>query len=180
MRKLALTALLATAAYGAWPYLSLLEIRQAVQARDVPALSAAIEWDRLRDGLKQDVADGITGTPGQAVQVSANADDLPAFGSGFVSHMAGSMVDDTVTPEHLAATVATLQHAGAQKMQVSWAFFTGATGFEVAMRGASGGGGSPAIRLHMDLMRSGLGWRWKVTRVWLPMEMLAAAEPHAS
>jgi hypothetical protein len=180
MRKLALMALLVTGAYGSWPYLSLYEIQTAVQARDVPALSAAIDWDRLRDGLKQDVSDGITGVPGQAVQVSANSDDLPPFGSGFVNTMAGSMVDETVTPQHLASTVATLRQAGAQKMQVAWAFFTGPTGFDVSMRGASDQAGPPVMRLHMDLIRSGFGLRWKVTRVWLPMEMLAAAEPHAS
>ena len=180
MRKLALMTLLVTGAYAASPYLSLLEIQQAVQARNVPALSASIDWDRLRDGLKQDVSDGITGVPGQAVQVSANADDLPPFGSGFVSTMAGSMVDETVTPQHLASTVATLQRAGAQTMQVTRAFFTSPTGFEVSMRGAADKAGPPVIRLHMDLVRSGFGLRWKVTRVWLPMEMLAAAEPHAS
>jgi hypothetical protein len=76
----------------------------------------------LREGLKQDIADGITGEPGQTLQVNATSnDDLPPFGSGFVTNMAGAMVDQTVTPQHLANMAGTLKAAGAHPMTVSTA-----------------------------------------------------------
>ena len=190
MRKLAVAATLAVGAYAVWPYASLYEMRRDVQAQNVSAITADIDWDKLRDGLKQDIADGITGEPGAVQVASASAqapgqvastdDDLPPFGSGFVSNMADTMVEQTVTPQHLASTAATLQAAGAQKMAVSHAFFTSPTSFVVSMKAPSAGASQPGIKLRMDLVRSGFGMRWKVTRAWLPPAMLAAAEPHSS
>ena len=181
MRILAVAIIGLLGAYGAWPFLSLYEIRHDVQTQDVTALTADIDWNQLREGLKQDIADGITGEPGQAVQVNAAAsDDLPPFGSGFVTNMAASMVDQTVTPQYLANTASTLRAAGAHQMGVSEAHFTSPTSFMVALSAAPSTAVHDAIRLRLDLVRSGLSMRWKVTRAWLPADMLAAAEPHAS
>jgi hypothetical protein len=181
MRILAVAAFSLLGAYGAWPFVSLYEIRQDVQSHNVRALTADIDWSQLREGLKEDIADNMTGEPGQAVQVNASSsDDLPPFGSGFVTNMAGNMVDQTVTPQHLASTVTTLQAAGAHPMTVSQAYFASPTCFMVALSATPASAGQPAVRLRLDLVRNGLSMRWKVTRAWLPMEMLAAAEPHAS
>jgi hypothetical protein len=181
MRILAVTAFGLVGAYGAWPFVSLYEIRQDVQSHNVRALTADIDWPLLREGLKEDIADGITGETGQTVQVNASAsDDLPPFGSGFVNNMAGNMVDQTVTPQHLAMTVGTLQAAGAHRMTVSQAYFAGPTRFMVALSAAPAAASKPALRLQMDLVRTGMSMRWKITRAWLPPDMLEAAESHAS
>lgn len=187
MRKSGLAALilLPFAAYAAWPFVSLYRLDCAVRRHDVRALTADIDWDALRDGFKQDIADGLAGDPpsSQPVNVSVPAsggDDLPPFGSGFVSNMAGSMVDRTVTPEHLSATVGTLQAAGARGVHMARCFFTGPTTFVVAVRLAASGRHAPSIRLRMNLVRDHASWGWKVTRAWLPPDLLSATDSHAS
>jgi hypothetical protein len=92
--------------------------------------------------------------------------------------MAGNIVDRTCTPQHLAATIATLRSAGVQHVVVSRAFFTSPTSFMVALRMANSR--DVAVRLRLDLVRAGVTLDWKVTRAWVPVEMLAAAEPRAS
>jgi hypothetical protein len=183
MRKTAAFAVLLTA-YAASPYVSLYEIGQDVRQQNIRALTADVDWGRLREGLKEDIADGITGVPGQAAVTAAavtqDNDDLPPFGSGFVNNMAGNMVDETVTPQHLASTVGTLRAAGAAHMVVSRAFFTSPTSFLVALRMDEARSRSPAVKLRLDLVRSGMGLSWKVTRAWVPEEMLAASEAHSS
>ena len=89
--------------------------RDGDAAGDAQTLAADIEWDGVREGLKEDIADGITGQPGSSTAVASDA--LPAFGSGFVRSMAGNMVDETVTPEHLATSFSALQAAGANHTQ---------------------------------------------------------------
>jgi hypothetical protein len=54
------------------------------------------------------------------------------------------------------------------------------TRFVVALSAAPLSARAPAVRLQMDLVRDGSTLRWKITRAWLPPEMLQAAEPHAS
>jgi hypothetical protein len=167
--------------YAASPYISLYKIDRDLRGHDLPALTADIDWTRLRDGLKEDIADGITGVPGQAqtVNASAGGDDLPPFGSGFVTNMAGNLVDQTCNPAHLAEAIGATGSAGAP-VRVSRAFFTGPTSFTVAFKVANGARRPPDLRLRLDLVRDGLGFAWKVTRVWMPLEMLAASETHAS
>jgi hypothetical protein len=165
--------------YAASPYISLYKIDRDVRQHNVRALAADVDWDQLRDGLKADIADGITGAPGQAETVSANSDDLPPFGSGFVTNMAGNLVDQTCNPAHLADTIGTLDAAGAP-VHISRAFFTGPTSFTVAFRVGAAGRRPPALRMRLDLVRDGMRFGWKVTRVWVPAEMLAASEPHSS
>ncbi len=186
MRKAVTAAAVLLVAYAASPYISLYEIGQDVRGHDVSAISADVDWTKLREGLKEDIADGITGnTPAsatpQATPVSAttNDDDLPPFGSGFVNNMAGNMVDQTVTPQHLANTVSTLRAAGADRMMVQHAFFTSPTRFDVTLQ-LGHDKVQPPLRLQLDLVRSGMTMRWKVTRAWLPTELLAASEAHAS
>jgi hypothetical protein len=181
MRKTGLAFAVLLTAYAAWPYVSLYQLTQDLRRHDVGALTTAIDWARLREGLKEDIADGITGEPAEAATPAtahAGDDDLPPFGASFVSDMAGNIVDRTCTPQHLAATIATLRAAGVQHMVVSRAFFTSPTSFMVALRVANSR--DIAVRLRLDLVRDGAVLDWKVTRAWVPVEMLAAAEPRAS
>jgi hypothetical protein len=181
MRKAGLAFAVLLTAYAAWPYVSLYRLTQDLRRHDVGALTTAIDWNQLREGLKEDIADGITGAPAEAATPATAHpadDDLPAFGASFVSDMAGNIVDRTCTPQHLAATIATLRSAGVQHVVVSRAFFTSPTSFMVALRVANSR--DVAVRLRLDLVRAGVTLDWKVTRAWVPVEMLAAAEPRAS
>ena len=169
--------------YAASPYISLYKIDRDIRQHNLTALNGDVDWSSLRDGLKADIADGITGVAGQAEAVNASAsvgnDDLPPFGSGFVTNMAGNLVDQTCNPAHLADVIGTFDAAGAP-VHVSRAFFTSPTSFTVAFRIGEGRNRPPAMKLRLDLVRVGFGLGWKVTRAWVPAEMLAAAEPHAS
>jgi hypothetical protein len=171
------------AAYAASPYLSLFEMGQALKHGDVATLSAAIDWDQVRDGLKQDIADGITGeaTPAAAPAV-ASSDDLPPFGSGFVTNVAANVVDRTVTPQHLAQTMNAMQAAGAScdRPVLENAYFEGPRTFMVSLRPAHAASNTPAVKLRLDLVATDWGMRWEVTRAWLPESMLAQSETHTS
>jgi hypothetical protein len=169
-------------AYAASPYVSLYEMGQAVRHGDTRALASDIDWSSVREGLKEDIADGITGDPMPTTSPAvANSDDLPPFGESFVTSMAGNVVDRTVTPQHLAQTMTALRAAGAAPAQpvVEQARFQGPTTFMVALRSPRSPD-SETVRLRLDLVPSEWGMRWEVTRAWIPEAMLAQSETHSS
>jgi hypothetical protein len=177
MKKLSLPLLL-LAGYMASPFVTLWQLSQAARTGDIGALSARMDWDKVRNGLKQDIEDGIAGQPMQpqpaTVQAAAASDDdLPPFGSSFVRHMAGNIVDRAVSPERLAAALSSGHGPGPA---LESAFFTSPTSFEVALRPASEHPGQPPVRLKLRLEESG----WKVTRVWVPQAVLQVADSHTS
>jgi hypothetical protein len=170
-------------AYAVSPYLSLFEMGQALKHGDVATLSASIDWKQVRAGLKEDIADGITGEPTPTASPAvANSDDLPPFGSGFVTNVAANMVDRTVTPLHLAQTVSAMRAAGApcERPVVESAHFEGPGTFMVSLRPAHAAADSPAVRLRLDLVSTQWGMRWEITRAWLPESVLAQSETHTS
>jgi hypothetical protein len=179
------------AAYGASPYVSLYEMGQDVRHGDASALCAHIDWNRVRDGLKEDIADDITGEPAVSASTApasnvtispatANNDDLPPFGSGFVTSMAGSVVDRTVTARHLTDSIGAMHAAHASaRPTLEGAYFTSPTSFSVSLRPAGSAGAEP-VRLRLDLEQSATGLRWQVTRAWIPAAMLEKSETHAS
>jgi hypothetical protein len=168
-------------AYAASPYISLYEMGQAVSAGDTRTLCADIDWANVREGLKEDIADGITGqaVPDTSPAV-AESDDLPPFGASFVSNMAGNVVDRTVTPQHLAQTMHAMRAGGAVPSRpiVEQARFVAPTTFMVAIHSANAP--ENTVRLRLDLVPSKWGMRWEVTRAWIPETMLAQTETHAS
>jgi hypothetical protein len=170
-------------AYVASPYLSLFEMGQALKHGDVATLSADIDWAQVRDGLKQDIADGITGEPTpSATPAVAESDDLPPFGSGFVTNVAANVVDRTVTPAHLAQTVSAMRAAGApcERPVLESAHFEGPGTFLVSLRPAHSAADSSTVKLRLDLVSTQWGMRWEVTRAWLPESLLAQSETHTS
>jgi hypothetical protein len=177
------------AAYAASPYLSLYEMGQAVRHGDARTLCADIDWASVRDGLKADIASDITGgSAGNATpaptQAVADSDDLPPFGSGFVTHMAGNVVDRNVTPAHLTQTLGmmaleTPRGAGVDPA-IQQAHFTSPTSFTVALRPQGEAPGAASVRLRLDLEPSPWGMRWRITRAWIPEAMLEAPPTHNS
>ena len=166
MRKLIVLPI-CLAAYLAWPCVTLYRLNTALQHRDLAALAAGVDWDSVREGLKEDIADGIMGDDAGAMQQATDA--LPPFGAGFVRGMAGNAVDRMVTPERLVAGVhQSGQMAGVWSMR-GW--FDSPTRFEVSMPPPGSGADAGAMRLQMDLVRNGWGFAWQVTGAYVPPAM---------
>jgi hypothetical protein len=172
-RRFALVA--CAAAYVIWPYVALYRVGEALRHGDVAALTADIDWDSVREGLKEDIADQIVPRP---VGV---ADSLPPFGSGFATAMAGTMIDRAVTPASFAGRHSVLLAADSQpgaSMLSGW--FTGVTQFEASFQIASEEAKMEPVRVHMDLVEAAWWPQWQVTRIWVPMPVLQHLQSHAT
>jgi hypothetical protein len=166
-KKAIIGALLAVAvAYVVYPYVTLYRLGQAIRQGDATSLETMVNWSAVREGIKEDICDQVIDQPSEA----RAGTKLPPFGSGFVRGIAGNAVDSRVTPQALAAVAAqeTAEPANGSTVRVSWAFFNGPSEFLVDLNAP---GQASAIRLQMDL-RDGY---WRVTRVWLPPELLTQA-----
>ncbi len=167
-RKPLIGALLAVGVtYGVYPYVTLYRLGQAIRTGDAARLETLVDWPSVREGIKEDICDLVIDQPQQA------RDDgkLPPFGAGFVRGIATNAVDKRVTPEALVAAAQGPGAADATRgaaVQVRWAFFASPSAFLVDL---STPGQAEPIRLQMDL-RDG---EWRVTRVWLPPELLGQA-----
>jgi hypothetical protein len=167
-RKPVIGACLAIAmAYVAYPYVTLYRLGQAIRGGDAVALPTMVNWDAVREGIKEDICDMVVDQPPQA----KTSGQLPPFGAGFVRGIATNVIDKQVTPEALAQAARQPERkqvsAGAE-VQVSWAFFASPSTFMVDLNAP---GQATPIRLQMNL-REGA---WHVTRVWLPADLLTQA-----
>ena len=158
-------------AYVVWPYVELYRIGQALQQGDVPVLTADVAWPSVREGLCDDIVQAMTGQP-VAAQVAE--DDLPPFGSGFVSAMTTDMVDRYVTPGQLSESLKEEQASMAQPEHATLrsAWFTSPFSFEASFQFASDEPGSSPIRVRLDLTEDGWLPQWRITRAWVPTEFL--------
>ena len=174
-RRPKLAAAACIAAYLAWPYVALYRVGDAMRHGDVAALSAAIDWDSVREGIKEDIADQIVPRPIGAT------DGLPPFGAGFATAMAGTVIDRTVTPASLAERQTILRTAGRtphESLQSAW--FTGLTQFDASFQLSPKEPGQEPVRVHLDLVETGWIPKWQVTRVWIPMTVLQNLQSHAT
>jgi hypothetical protein len=173
--------------YVAYPYVTLFRLGLAIQQGDAATLETMVDWDRVRDGIKEDICDAVLDDPTPA---ATNAEALPAFGTSFMRGIAGSMIDKTINAASLVQAtrsmgsapdyhrVAIVGSASAAELsqpvemgapRVVWAFFENAKTFDVEMKAPTGSGIHHPIRVQMELV----GTEWKIIRAWLPMEMLA-------
>jgi len=153
--------------YAASPYAALYRLDRAVRRGDAAALQTLVDWPAVREGIKEDICDGLAGDPEQSIEHGK----LPPFGASFMHGIATNAVDRQVTPE---ALVVLGRHdnavAGARgaAMQVDWAFFDDPTAFDVVLDVP----GQPApVRLRMTLQDA----HWRVTRIWLTPHLLQEA-----
>jgi hypothetical protein len=167
-------------AYLVWPYVALYQIGNALRQGDVQALTTDVAWDSVREGLKEDIADQIIATPGS--KALAAMDKLPPFGSGFMTSMAEKMVDQTVTPQHLAESVTAIQMSGSKgsRAELNSAWFTGPTRLEASFRLPCEKPNMPPVRVQIELVSSGWGLQWRVTRAWIPTTVLKQLQTSVS
>jgi len=174
MKRIALVFLVLIAAYAAYPYLALYRLGSALHARDLDAVESMVDWQRLRQGVKDDVNAAL------AAKVRPDQGDaFAAFGVALVGKLAGPVVDAAVTPASLAAVAAadrpTLTTLVTQ-VYVSTASdrplprlvrsgFSGLTAFEATVMPNGADAESQAIRLRFELE----GGNWMLTRIHLPV-----------
>ena len=184
-RKKALMAFgVLAAAYLAYPYVTLYRLGDAIRRGDASPLEALVDWDQVREGIKEDICDNVLPSP--PVQQSAEdrqGGSLPPFGFSFVRGVAGNVIDRDVTPTALVSAAQHFQTVNApgadttsasepeSNPRVIWAFFDGLTSFSVDLMPPGDASGHQPIRIEMQLKRG----FWKVTRATLPAPMLMQA-----
>jgi hypothetical protein len=156
-------------AYAAYPYLVLFQLGQAIRQGDAATLERLVDWDGVREGLKEDVCDDVTDTAPALAQAVRSGDALPPFGYSFVRGISGNMIDENVTAAALLAAAAPGRRPPDDMPRIEWAFFEDATHFAVRLRPADRHMG--AIRIMLEMQDS----HWKVVRAWLPHDLLMRA-----
>lgn len=180
-KKPILSALVVVAAaYTAYPYVALYRLQSALRSGDQASLAAMVDWDQVRGGLKDDIADQVMGAPEQpkATAQAASA-TLPPFGASFVKGVASKAVDEAVTPETITrlirpgedpdeGTPDPLQSVPFKNARLTWAFFQSPQTFTLWLRTPDEGTGSEPVKARMQLIDGA----WKITRIWLPPDLL--------
>ncbi len=147
--------------YLSSPYVALYRLGRDLHAGDCAALAADVDWNQVRAGFRAQEA-GAAPPP----LAHAAADELPAFGASFVTHVVNHVIDRVVTPEGLVAAVDAPREAvppvalPKARMRLDWGFFDGPRSFVARLHTAERG----VIAVQMRLE----GTSWRVVRVMLP------------
>ncbi len=177
--------LVVACSYLVSPYVALYRLSAALQSRDCGALRVAIDWDRVRASLQDEIAGTPAPAPAaQAIpavkQASATtaSDDLPAFGDSFATTAVGNALSSDITPESVAAMLhdhpVTMVNTGGSllaeaRQAVDWAFFSGPRSFDLWLQPGQDPHEAP-VRVHMAFTRQ---HGWRVIGVWLPQDLLS-------
>jgi hypothetical protein len=172
LRSKVLATLAALAlSYVVYPYVALYRLGAAVGAGDAAALTVLIDWDAVRDGIKEDIADEVMELPAPG---TVEDNKLPPFGYSFVRGITANAVDANVTPETLLSvargTGPSLPRVTDDAALLRWAFFDAPNSFRIALRPSAIPPNEPDMRLRLELRHGS----WRVTRVWLPPSLLQA------
>lgn len=148
------------------PYIAVWHLKDSIERGNIQALSRGVDWKAVRDGLKEDISDGII-DPVHRHPVDDGS--LPPFGASFARGIAETQIDREVTPEKLVPLLAKL-HSGSPDTDplssIEWAFFETPTVFMVTIRGPSTDEGHLRLRLVMR------GGKWLLVRIWAPQDMI--------
>ena len=158
--------LLLAVGYAGYPCLTLYRVDCALRSGDASTLARLVDWDSVREGLAEQVADDVTDTPSPTA-VSAGT-QLAPFGHGFMLGIAAHALRRQVTPQHLIAMLRHPDGSGGA-LGVRLAYFGGWSRFIVRL---GTGGDQPDVRLRLDLEHG----VWRVTHVRLPARMLREAD----
>ena len=166
---------LLAAAYLASPYVMLWQFAAALKRSDILTLDQLVDWQSVRQNLKEDIAEGIIGIP-RADRAGTNL--LPPFGASFISGIAGSEIDRQVTPQRLVSALRASKPtvtSGAQSdaaalpwSVIQWAFFSGPASFVLKVRMPEEDSDAPPVRIRFEIHHH----HWKLVRIWLPQEVI--------
>jgi hypothetical protein len=167
-KRVLIVAALAAFGYAAYPYVTLARLGAALGAGDATTLESLVAWGPVREGIKEDICDDVSDAP------ATNDTALRPFGFSFAHSVASNVVDAHVSPHGILAAARRLDPANltlSAMSGVKWAFFESPTQFVAELKPPGMAPDAPPVRVQMELR----GFAWKVTRVWLPPTMLAAA-----
>jgi hypothetical protein len=161
--------------YGASPYVAMFQLEMALEHGDAARLEQRIDWISVREGLKQDIADGIIGP----VQTQLASNTLPQFGASFMAGIADSMIEHDVTPQNLIAVIRQTQDGDAAHFTglgtilhcLTSASFDGPARFNVVIATPSDDPDEGHLRLRLELENG----TWRVVRAWIPQDMVERA-----
>ena len=204
-RKSIVSALtLVVLAYLAAPYVTLWRLAHALQTGDARTVEGIIDWNAVRQGLKQDVADGIVGLPegdDDTPRKIASDDDtprkissddaqptptarfatntLPPFGASFMTGIAGNVIDREVTPSHVVKMVREFTSADDESIAGMISALGEVHAFfdgptSFVMRLRCAGQDDDDPPLRVRLVLRGGSWR--VVRVWVPQDLIERAD----
>ncbi len=175
-KRIVAAVVVVCAAYAVWPYVTLFRLGQAIRHGNAAALETLVDWNGVREGIKEDICDNVFDQP--TARTVSGESRLPPFGFSFVQGIAGNAVDEHVNPQ---ALVSAARDAGSKGQAgratadanptIAWAFFDGPTSFSVLLRQPGAAAADEPIRIEFQLRHGA----WKVTRAWLPREMLMQA-----
>ena len=163
-------ALLASC-YVAGPFVTLWQIARACETGDLAVLQGSIDWGAVRQGLKDDIAEGVVGMPPQAL-LAGNV--LPPFGAGFMNGIAATEVDRSVTPQGLREAADVFDpaaHGGSALPSIVDAGFTTPTRFDLRVHLPCQGAEEPPLHLRLAFYAGS----WRVVRVWVPQDLMDRA-----
>jgi Protein of unknown function (DUF2939) len=174
--------------YLIWPYYTLLELTQAIQAADAPTINRLVDWDRLRPSLKAQLQAQLQNSPKTARERDFEKENpgWAVLGNTLALTFANSLIDKMLTPEGIVRlvqrgdavpAVKALQQAKPEVRQTSlwqriqFAFFVSPIHFRLDLsepdRGGAAGlasGAQPSITVI--LMFKGTGWQVSDLRLW--------------
>ena len=158
-----------------YPYVTLWRLAAALGSGDAPVLARLVDWDAVRDGIKEDICDEVTETPTTMI---ASNNTLPPFGFSFVREIAGNAVDANINPDNLVSATRVAGpnlRPGQEMLGLRYAFFDDPSRFTMVYHTQGQAAGEPDLRLQLELRH----FTWKVTRAWLPPSLLVAANSHS-
>lgn len=153
----------ACAMYLASPYMTLASMGMAMQRHDQGALRSSLDWSLVRAGLKESL--GLR----PPVQQVSQQDELPGFGESFATGVASGMIDADITPERLGSMLGNPAIHDHGMGGLPHGHFSGPARFDAEIQVS---GGDP-IRITMRIEK----WRWKITRITLPDDILNQPTP---
>ena len=182
-----ITLLLFAACYAGGPFLTLWRISRALQSGNLATLQSLVDWPAVRQGLKDDIAEGIIGMP-QRTLLASNT--LPPFGASFISAIAATEIDRAVTPEGLlqaarlldppsgieaSGTEASGSEAGAPfpapPVAIVKARFSTPAQFDLDLRAPCQDPEEEPLHVRLAFSIGG----WQVVRVWIPQDLMDRA-----
>lgn len=183
IKKISLAAILfaalAVAAYWYWsPFLALRDMQSAAKAQDADAFNAHVDYPRLRESLKEQLAAGMK----QKMAASADTNNpVGAIGALLGAVMFDKLVDAMVRPETVMRSMQSGQFspqappaaepqgpphpAAQQEAAPKWSYIRKGTDVLVAYPAA---GAEPYDKkVHIVFERSGFA-NWKLTQLRMP------------
>lgn len=166
--------LLVCTAYAVSPFVALWRISHAIDAGDTATLRAMIDWPAVRQGLKDDITDGIIGVPRETL-VASNS--LPPFGASFVSGIAASAIERAVSPQSLVQAARVLAPVESSAGGSSWPSIVGAgfaslSAFDMTVRAPCQEADEAPMRIRLEFRRG----IWTISRVWVPQDLMDRAD----